>query len=247
MLTRTRPGWSIDSATPERCAASAAAASDWMARAPPMADGAVSATSASEPPRIHSDTTRPPDPVCATSRTRATPGTSMRLSRIVRDRISASSSSGSTASGSMNVSATWRSRAVSMACQNCRCGRAAVEHQQAVAAAGDRGAGDQVDVVVAGGRFDGRFVRHAVGQRLAGGVAAVVRRRATRRGQGAIRRARPGWKSSTFWRGMRVVAPPASEPGAELPAGFVGHRWSSSDTRLRQPLPEVAPRQAGTF
>ena len=45
MLTRTRPGWSIDSATPERWAASAAAASDWMALAPPMAEGVVSATS----------------------------------------------------------------------------------------------------------------------------------------------------------------------------------------------------------
>ena len=45
MLTRTRLGWSIDSATPERWAASAAAASDWIARAPPIGDGDVSATS----------------------------------------------------------------------------------------------------------------------------------------------------------------------------------------------------------
>ena len=54
--------------------------------------------------------------------------------------------SGRVPSGSTNVSATCRSRAVSSACQNCRCGRAAVEHQQPVAAAGDAGAGDQVDV-----------------------------------------------------------------------------------------------------
>ena len=122
MLTRTRLGWSIDSATPERCAASAAAASDWMARAPPIGDGDVSATSGSEPPRIHSETTRPPEPVLATSSTRATPGMSRRLSFSVRDRISCTCSSGSVASGSTNVSATWRSSAVSSACQNCRLG-----------------------------------------------------------------------------------------------------------------------------
>ena len=121
-LTRTRLGWSIDSATPARCAASAAAASDWIARAPPIGDGAVSATSARDAPRIHSATTRPPDPVLATSRTRATPGMSMRLSLSVRDRISCSSSSDSVASGSTKVRATCRSRAVSSACQNCRVG-----------------------------------------------------------------------------------------------------------------------------
>ncbi|CAG6938548.1 hypothetical protein PICSAR10_04515 [Mycobacterium avium subsp. paratuberculosis] len=90
-----------------------------MARTAPTGDGAVSATSCSDPPRIHSETTRPPEPVCTTSSTRAMPGLSMRLSRSVRDRISCSTSSGRARSGSTKVSATCRSRAVSRACQNC--------------------------------------------------------------------------------------------------------------------------------
>ncbi len=63
MLTRTRLGWSIDSATPAWWAASAAAARVCIARDAPAADGEVSATSCSEPPRTHSVTTRPPAPV----------------------------------------------------------------------------------------------------------------------------------------------------------------------------------------
>ena len=87
MLTRTRPGWSMDSATPARCAASAAAASDWMARAPPIGAGEVAATSAREPPRTHSLTTRPPWPMRVTSRMRARPGAEILLNFKVRARI----------------------------------------------------------------------------------------------------------------------------------------------------------------
>ena len=44
-------------------------------------------------------------------------------------------------------------------------GRAAVEDQQPVAAAADGGAGDEVDVLVGGGRLDRRFARRVEGQR----------------------------------------------------------------------------------
>ncbi|COZ22977.1 Uncharacterised protein [Mycobacterium tuberculosis] len=88
----------------------------------PTGDGEVSATSCNEPPRIHSATTRPPARVCTTSSTRATPGLSIRLSRNVRDKVSWRTSSGRTPCGSTKVSATWRSSAVSSACQNCRGG-----------------------------------------------------------------------------------------------------------------------------
>ncbi len=78
----------MDSATPARCASSAAAASDWIARAPPMADGEVSATSLQ---RAAADPLRDHQPArgrsVVTSRTRARPGRSMRLSVSVRARI----------------------------------------------------------------------------------------------------------------------------------------------------------------
>ena len=89
MLTRTRLGWSIDSATPERWAASAAAASDLDRRGRRR-----SATATCRPPPAASrrgSTRRPParrSRCCTTSSTRAMPGMSMRLSRSVRDRIS---------------------------------------------------------------------------------------------------------------------------------------------------------------
>ena len=103
---------------PAACAASAAAASACTARAPPIGDGEVSATSFSDPPRIHSETTRPPAPALVTSSTRATPGLSSRLSLRVRSRISCTCPGGSVPPGSTKVNATWRSRAVSRACQN---------------------------------------------------------------------------------------------------------------------------------
>ena len=122
MLTRIRLGWSMDSAPPLRCVSSAAAASDWMARAAPKADGEVPATSRSEPPRIHSETTRPPVAVGVTSRTRARPGRSIRLSARVCWSATATSPAGIRPSGSMNVRPTCRSSAVSSACQNCNPG-----------------------------------------------------------------------------------------------------------------------------
>ena len=178
MLTRTRLGWSIDSATPERWAASAAAASDWMARAPPIGDGDVSATSASEPPRIHSETTRPPEPVLATSSTRATPGMSMRLSFSVRDRISCTCSIGQRRVG---VDEGQRHLAVQRGVQRLpelQVRRAAVEDQQPVAAAArwwHRGSGGRPRR-----RWRTRSAVRGAGRRrwVAGGIAAVVGGRA---------------------------------------------------------------------
>ena len=123
MLTRTRLGWSIDNAVPPRCAASAAAASDCIARAAPTGGGLVSATSASVAPRIHSATTIAPGAARTTCSTRPMPGMSSRLSDRVRDTIAWICSSGSLPSGSTKVSATCRCSVVSRACQNCRCSK----------------------------------------------------------------------------------------------------------------------------
>ena len=98
--------------------------------------------------------------------------------------------SGSVPSGSTKVSATCRSSAVSSACQNCRCRRAAVEHQQPVAAAGDAGAGDQVDVVLGGAEWHrSRGASKASGSRVGSPASrwrtvADRRRRAVRRDVG---------------------------------------------------------------
>ena len=58
LLMRTRSGWSMESAPPPRCAASAAPARARMARAAPVGDGTVSAISRSDRPGVHSATTR---------------------------------------------------------------------------------------------------------------------------------------------------------------------------------------------
>lgn len=72
-LMRMRSGWSIDSALPARCDASAAAASARIARAAPIGDGSVVDISFSDRPGVHSEMTMPPELPRTTSRTRASP------------------------------------------------------------------------------------------------------------------------------------------------------------------------------
>ena len=149
-----------------------------MARAPPIGDGDVSATSGSEPPRIHSDTTSPPEPVLATSSTRATPGMSRRLSfeRAGQDLLHLL-----VGQRRVRVDEGQRDLAVQRGVERLpelQVGRAAVEDQQPVAAAADGGAGNEVDVLVGGGGLDRRFPRRGERDGLAGGIAAVVGGRA---------------------------------------------------------------------
>ena len=233
MLTRTRLGWSIDRATPARWAASAAAASDCIARTAPTGDGAVSATSCSEPPRIHSATTRPPEPVWTTSSTRAIPGLSIRLSRKVRDRMSCRTSSGRAPSG---IDEGQRHLPVQRGVQRLpelQGRRAAVEDQQPVAAAGDTGAGNQVDVV--GRRLSGR----ARGVRRTGSarrrvVGATGRRSDGRTGAaptGSGSGGMSGWKSSATGRGG--ASAPDPEPDPALDALSTGRSVTSGPFAIR--------------
>ena len=95
------------------------------------------------------------------------PGLWMRLSCCVRERISLSSAAGSLPSGSMRVSATWRSRAVSSACQK-RSPGGPPGDQKSVAALDDSGAGYQLPVGV-GGVMPPTVGLSASGGRRAGG------------------------------------------------------------------------------
>ncbi len=179
MLTRTRLGvidGQGDTRRGER--PRRPAASDWMAQAPPIGDGEVSATSASEPPRIHSG-----DDQAAGSAVGHVehPGDTGNIDAAEFECARKDFLHLRVGHGGVRVDERQRHLAVQRGVQclpELQVRRTAVEHQQSVAAFGDGRPGDEVHVVF--GRFQGGIVRRRERDRLARRVTAVIGERARR-------------------------------------------------------------------
>ncbi len=252
MLTRTRLGWSIDSATPERWAASAAAASDWIARAPPIGDGDVSATSGQ---RAAADPLRNHQPAGAGAGHVEHPRDAGHIKAAELQRARQDLLHLLVGQRRVRVDEGQRDLPVQRGVERLpelQVGRAAVEDQQPVAAAADGGARNEVDVLVGGGGLDRRFPWRGERDGLTGGIAAVIGGRAAgdRHRRGAVgglgkRRGLRGRRRVVFdvvgrHVGREVVGRRARNlgrggaVGARCGAGrlVVGHRWS-----LPHPVP----------
>ena len=220
MLTRTRLGWSIDSATPARWAASAAAASDCMARMAPTGDGEVSATSCSEPPRIHSATTRPPD---AGVDDVEHPGDAGLVDPAQPQGAGQDLLQDLVGQGAVGVDEGQRHLPVQRGVHRLPelQGRgAAVEDQQPVAAAGDTGAGNQVhDRLSVDSGPRSRGASNGIGPRAGSAARSPFSWSdgPRRRRLGSAVAGMSGWKSSATGRGS--LSPDAEPDARRSPMG----------------------------